>query len=93
LATERACRLLRVAYRARGLGKFGIGQQGDDGGVGYKLEQQKPYTGGDLSRCSNVREQSCGYSITSSARASSLSGGLAKTKLPDLAALSLEIEP
>jgi hypothetical protein len=26
---------------------------------------------GDLSRCSNVREQSCGYSITSSVRASS----------------------
>src|SRR5262245_27264112 len=30
--------------------------------------------GGDLSRCSNVREQSCGYSITSSAATSSLSG-------------------
>src|SRR5262245_51726071 len=29
---------------------------------------------GDLSRCSNAREQSCGYSITSSARARSIGG-------------------
>ena len=28
----------------------------------------------DLSRCSNVREQSCGYSMTSSARAESVGG-------------------
>ena len=29
---------------------------------------------GDLSRCSNVREQSCDYSITSSARSGSAGG-------------------
>ena len=28
----------------------------------------------DLSRCSNVYDQTCGYSITSSARASSIGG-------------------
>ena len=29
---------------------------------------------GDLSKCSNVREQSCGYSITASARAITVAG-------------------
>jgi hypothetical protein len=41
---------------------------------------------GDLSRCSNVREQSCGYSITSSARASRLG---ATSRPSDLAVLRL----
>src|SRR5262245_17029919 len=36
------------------------------------LQQNLPR--GDLSRCSNVREQRCDYSITPSARASSVSG-------------------
>ena len=41
---------------------------------------------GDLSRCSNVRGQSCGYSITSSARASRLG---ATSRPSDLAVLRL----